>query len=291
MDRVIAGAVVAHQGTVLLIRRRVPEGDLVWQFPAGQIKLGESAEQAASREASPLEVAGAAWVSLMAERIPGFRRWGSTSLSRRCPDRRAQGAITGSPTAWHDQLVPADRLKPLTLTAGEFRLRPPSVDEHMEVLALGVDPDVRLWNPRCQITDAASAVRDCLAGADWSDGTHATFSIIDNGSGRYAGNIALHGIDRAHARAKVGYRIAPWTRGQGVATAAVRSVVSWALSDLGLTRLALTHGVENPASCRVAQKAGFDLAYTMPMAKRFGDGQLHDEHLHVLVAPTAAVGN
>lgn len=180
--------------------------------------------------------------------------------------------------------VPADPLVPLTLTAGAFLLRPPSVDEHREVLALGVDPDVRMWTPRCQITDEASAIRDCLAGADWSSGTHATFSIIHRGSGRYAGNIAVHSIDRANSQAKVGYRIAPWTRGQGVATAAVRSVIGWALGDLGLARLLLTHGVENIASCRVAQKAGFDLEGTMPLAKRFGDDQLHDEHLHVLLA-------
>lgn len=208
---------------------------------------------------------------------------GGTELLAR-PPHPAQGAGTGSPAVRRDQRVSADPLEPLTLTVGEFLLRRPSVDEHREVLALGLDPDVRLWTPRCQITDEASAIRDCLAGRDWSNGTHATFSIIHHGSGRYAGNIALHSIDRANSQAKVGYRIAPWTRGQGVATAAVRSVVSWAQGDLGLTRLVLTHGVENIASCRVAQKAGFGLEDTMPMAKRFGDGQFHDEHLHVLLA-------
>ncbi len=35
---------------MLLIRRRVPEGDLVRQFLAGAIEPGESAEQAAVRE-------------------------------------------------------------------------------------------------------------------------------------------------------------------------------------------------------------------------------------------------
>ncbi|MEU5404379.1 GNAT family protein [Streptomyces sp. NPDC005963] len=204
-----------------------------------------------------------------------------TELLVRRP-RPAQGSGIGSAAVPCDQQVPADPLEPLTLTAGEFLLRRPSVAEHMEALALGLDPDVRLWTPRCQITDEASAIRDCLAGADWSDGTHATFSIIHGGSGRYAGNIALHSIDRANSQAKVGYRIAPWTRRQGVATAAVRSVVGWAQVGLGLTRLVLTHGLENIASCRVAQKAGFELEGTVPMAKRFGDEQFHDEHLHVL---------
>lgn len=180
--------------------------------------------------------------------------------------------------------------EPRTLTAGEYLLRPPSVDEYREVLALGVDPDVRLWNPRCQITDEASALRDCRAGADWSDGSHTTFSIIHRGSGRYAGNIALHSIDRADSLAYVGYRIAPWTRGQGVATTAVRALIGWGFGDLGLGRLVLTHGLENIASCRVAQKSGFALEGTRRMAKRFGDARLHDEHLHALGAGASGPG-
>ncbi|MFJ9613693.1 GNAT family N-acetyltransferase [Streptomyces noursei] len=179
-------------------------------------------------------------------------------------------------------------LRPVVLTAGDLLLRPPSVDESSAVLELGLDSDVRMWNPRCRITDEASAIEDCLAGADWSDGSHATFSIVHGPDGRYAGNIALHGIDHVNAQAKVGYRIARWTRGQGVATAAVRSVADWALSELGLNRIVLTHGVENTASCRVAHKAGFDLEGTMRMAKRFGDGRLHDEHLHALISRSAA---
>jgi RimJ/RimL family protein N-acetyltransferase len=87
---------------------------------------------------------------------------------------------------------------------------------------------------RCQIIDETSAVEDCLAGADWS-GSHVTFSIVHPGSGRYAGNIALYRIDRGTAHAKIGCRIARWTRGQGVATSAVRSVTSRALDPLGCT--------------------------------------------------------
>lgn len=48
----IAAAVIVHEGRVLMIRRRVAEGDLSWQFPAGGIEVGESAEVAAVREAA-----------------------------------------------------------------------------------------------------------------------------------------------------------------------------------------------------------------------------------------------
>jgi 8-oxo-dGTP diphosphatase len=35
----------------LLVRRRVAEGDLSWQFPAGEVESGESPKDAAVREA------------------------------------------------------------------------------------------------------------------------------------------------------------------------------------------------------------------------------------------------
>ncbi|MFB7231238.1 NUDIX hydrolase [Streptomyces fimicarius] len=46
----VAAAVVVQSGRVLLVRRRVPEGALSWQFPAGKIKSDESAGEAAARE-------------------------------------------------------------------------------------------------------------------------------------------------------------------------------------------------------------------------------------------------
>lgn len=46
----IAAAVIVQDGLLLLVRRRVAEGSLSWQFPAGQIEPGESPEDAAVRE-------------------------------------------------------------------------------------------------------------------------------------------------------------------------------------------------------------------------------------------------
>ncbi|MEV0622288.1 NUDIX domain-containing protein [Nonomuraea sp. NPDC050404] len=44
-------AIIVADGRVLLARRRVPEGALLWHFPAGKVESGETAEQAAVREA------------------------------------------------------------------------------------------------------------------------------------------------------------------------------------------------------------------------------------------------
>lgn len=65
----IAAAVIPHAGRVLLIRRRLPEGALLWSFPAGKVDPGESVPAAAAREA--LEEAGVtvAPVCVLGERV------------------------------------------------------------------------------------------------------------------------------------------------------------------------------------------------------------------------------
>jgi 8-oxo-dGTP diphosphatase len=65
----IAAAVIVHDGRVLMIRRRVAEGDLSWQFPAGGIEAGESPEQAAVRETAEETGLTVEAVKLLGERV------------------------------------------------------------------------------------------------------------------------------------------------------------------------------------------------------------------------------
>lgn len=46
----IAAAIITHDGKVLMVKRRVSEGQLSWQFPAGAVETGEADEDAAVRE-------------------------------------------------------------------------------------------------------------------------------------------------------------------------------------------------------------------------------------------------
>ncbi|GAA3887940.1 NUDIX hydrolase [Streptomyces sedi] len=48
--RGVSAGIVVAEGRVLLVRRRVSEGELSWQFPAGKIEAGETVEEAAVRE-------------------------------------------------------------------------------------------------------------------------------------------------------------------------------------------------------------------------------------------------
>jgi 8-oxo-dGTP diphosphatase len=65
----ISAAIVVHEGRVLMVRRRVKEGQLSWQFPAGEIEPGESAEEAAVRETSEEAGLTVSAVKLLGERV------------------------------------------------------------------------------------------------------------------------------------------------------------------------------------------------------------------------------
>ncbi|MFJ3214792.1 NUDIX hydrolase [Kitasatospora sp. NPDC086801] len=65
----IAAAIVVHEGRVLMVRRRVSEGQLSWQFPAGEIEAGESPEEAAVRETAEETGLAVAAVKLLGERV------------------------------------------------------------------------------------------------------------------------------------------------------------------------------------------------------------------------------
>src|SRR5947209_8110851 len=106
-------------------------------------------------------------------------------------------------------------LEPVEIVAGRFQLRPPSLREAEDFLALVLDPDVRTWNPVGGVTDLDEAREWCRTGADWSGGDCADFVVFDATEGRLLGTVALHHLDLRNQSAEIGFRTAPWARGQG----------------------------------------------------------------------------
>ena len=65
----VAAGIVVRDGRVLMVRRSLPEGDLLWQFPAGKVEPSETAEQAATRETAEETGLTVEAVSVLGERI------------------------------------------------------------------------------------------------------------------------------------------------------------------------------------------------------------------------------
>ena len=65
----IAAAVIVQDGRLLLVQRRVTEGSLSWQLPAGAVEPGETFAEAAVRETAEETGLVVAAVTTLGERV------------------------------------------------------------------------------------------------------------------------------------------------------------------------------------------------------------------------------
>jgi RimJ/RimL family protein N-acetyltransferase len=89
----------------------------------------------------------------------------------------------------------------------------------------------------------------------WSAETTSNFAILLDG--KPVGSIGVSWKRPQEGVAEVGYWVAPEARGEGVGTRALKLAARWALEERGMERLQLRADERNPASRRVAEKAGF----------------------------------
>jgi RimJ/RimL family protein N-acetyltransferase len=122
----------------------------------------------------------------------------------------------------------------------------------------------------------------------WHDGDRLSFAVLkaDDVAGCVlVGNVGLKNRGQTgrfgeRETAEIGYWTAVAARGRGVAPAAVRAVTDWvfdAFAGASLRQVMLVHDVDNPASCRVAEKAGYPFRELSPANPPhwFTDGHIH----------------
>ncbi|MFD9048550.1 GNAT family N-acetyltransferase [Streptomyces zaomyceticus] len=173
---------------------------------------------------------------------------------------------------------------PATPTAPALLLRPWCVDDLAELAEVGRDPELRrrVNLPMDGEADGIAWVEAHQKG--WTTGARFCFAVVEEPFGsepqRLAGSVVLKEVASGKPGAEVGYWTAAASRGRGVAPRALEALTGWAFDAFeadDLERVELLHQVDNPASCRVAEKCGYAFGRLLPaMPPEFPlDGHLH----------------
>ncbi|HEX4815610.1 MAG TPA: GNAT family N-acetyltransferase [Nonomuraea sp.] len=148
---------------------------------------------------------------------------------------------------------PQDAARVRSIVASGVRFLPPGAPAHVS--------GVPQW--------LASGVHELRTSGQ---GVHLAMTDVD---GLIVGAISLFKTSWRAGTTEVGYGVHPYYRGRGLATEAVRGLVGWVFENTALRRIDLTANLDNTASLRVAQKAGFTWEGVLRAAVMEDDGP-HD---------------
>lgn len=156
-------------------------------------------------------------------------------------------------------------MDPVELAGDGLVLRLPVEADVDEIARACQDPELQRWIPVPVPYERAHAlqwVEDTPT--SWAENRELRWVITEPGasSGRVGtagtgpiGAIGLHAHD--DTMREIGFWMAPWARGRGVMTDAVRLACRWGFDTMGLQRIEWWANVGNDGSRRVAEKVGF----------------------------------
>lgn len=115
-------------------------------------------------------------------------------------------------------------------------------------------------------------------GAESASARHFAVAV----DGVAVGDIGISSMEFNHGTASVSYWLGAEFRGRGLITRGLATASEWAFSE-GLFRLELGHRVNNPASCNVALRAGFQAEGIERGKLRYGTDR-YDVETHARLA-------
>ncbi|MGY1741526.1 MULTISPECIES: GNAT family N-acetyltransferase [unclassified Blastococcus] len=179
-------------------------------------------------------------------------------------------------------MQPAQPLEPADLEAGPVRLRPWRANDVDDAWSAFRDEQMRRWGGLVVDSreDAVAWVGRRLTPAP----DRVNWAVADPGTGTLLGSVGLHAVDPVEGQAMVGYWTVPAARGRGVAARAVDAACRELFARTPVDRIELCHAVGNPASGRVAEKAGFTWEGRLRRSHRYGGGIKLDQFLWARLA-------
>ena len=172
------------------------------------------------------------------------------------------------------------RLRQPVLDLDGVVLRPWRAADAPAVAKAYSDPGIRRWHNRSMTRPEAEAWVASWPGR-WAGESGAGWAL--DGPAGLLGQISLRRLDLAEGLTEVSYWVVPAARGHRVAPRALCALSVWLFNDLQMHRVELAHSTLNPASCRVAEHAGYPLEGTKRSESLHSDGW-HDMHLHARLA-------
>lgn len=134
-----------------------------------------------------------------------------------------------------------------------IRLREVSVDDADWIHRACQDPEIQRWTtvPRPYTLDHARFfVGDTTL-------EYRRWVIDDAETNEPSGLLGIHSVQPDTGEADIGYWVAPWGRGRGVGSAAVRAMTDIVRTEEDMSRLVAYVAAENLASQSVVRRAGF----------------------------------
>ena len=113
------------------------------------------------------------------------------------------------------------------------------------------------------------------------------YLAFEKATGRLVASIGLHRTDWNLPKTEVGYWVRSSETGRGFGTEGVVALTSWALNELGATRVELVTDERNHGSRAIAVRCGYRLEGTLHNVMRAPDGSLRNSCVYAEL-PTAA---
>jgi RimJ/RimL family protein N-acetyltransferase len=142
------------------------------------------------------------------------------------------------------------------ITGGDVVLRFPTEDHIDGLLAAVADPELREAANMPNVAPEQARASIAHLPALMASGRMLAMTALDANTGDIVGGGILHHLDAERAIVEIGYWVLPHARRRGIATQIARLLAEHAFA-LGVERVAAYVNVDNPASERVLERAGF----------------------------------